>query len=72
MNLVRVINEAGEIACRHRSLSVCAECFAATPGLVNVYETVYRWSAEGWSAAEVAQISAGQMENVTLSPGTAA
>ncbi len=70
-NLTRVINENGEVACRHRDLSVCEDCWNATPGLVNVYETVYRWlDGAGWTKAEVAKVEAGEMENVTLSPET--
>lgn len=31
----------GDLACRHRDLSVCPVCFADTPGLVDVYGAVY-------------------------------
>ena len=73
MASVRVINEAGEVACRHRDLSVCDECWSATPGLVKVYERDYRWLAgAGWTPSEVAEISAGTMAEVRLSPETVA
>ena len=68
--LTRIVNENGEVACTHRDLSVCEECWNATPNLINVYETVYRWDPSQWSAAEGFQIATGQMENVTISPNT--
>ena len=69
---LRIINnDDGSLACEHRSLSVCPDCWNATPDLVNVYETVFWWyGGDGWSQDEVESIAAGRTPNVTLSPGT--
>lgn len=50
------------LACAHRDLSCCPECFAATPGLVNVFGNVYRYVPDQWPDAE--------REDLTLSPDT--
>lgn len=62
-SVVRMINEDGEVACKHRDLSVCDKCFAATPGLVSVYAVVYLVDIEDmdWIAED---------KNVFTSPGT--
>lgn len=59
----------GEIVCAHRSTSCCPDCFRATPNLVDVYGAVYRWHGEGWPG-QVAAIGRGDVEGVTVSPGT--
>ena len=62
--LVRVVNENGECACVHRSLSVCSRCFEATPGLVSVFSVVYLHESDGddsWIDGK----------DTYLSPGTA-
>ena len=58
------------LVCPHRELSVCEDCFNATPGLVDVYTTVYRFMPSGWTAREAFDLAAGRMEDCRLSPGT--
>lgn len=68
---VRYWNENGEVACEHRDMSCCEECFLATPGLVDVGSVIYAWEdGEGWTPREQAKIRAGKMPYVRLSPGT--
>ena len=60
--LVRVINEDQEVACVHRDLSVCKDCWAKTPGLIDVYDVVYLDDPRDRPEVDGA--------NVRLSPGT--
>lgn len=55
------------LVCAHRDLSVCPDCFDATPGLIEVYGQVYRFDPEVWKAPT----DSIDGVDVRLSPGTA-
>lgn len=41
-----VYGEGGILACEHRELTVCRECFAGTPDLIRSYGMTYRLLTE--------------------------
>lgn len=57
------VNLDGEVVCPHRNLSCCPACFAATPGLIDVFGVVYRYDPAEWAGATFAP-------ETVLSPGT--
>lgn len=56
----------GEAICRHRDLSVCKDCWEATPDLIEIHGQVFEGALETIVLTEL-QVDG---ESIRVSPGT--